>query len=69
MSVARMGSVQPPIPSKASGRRSAIAPVREEIVSKIVFICSDMWEPHLRIIREKCFAGPAGSGRKPFLST
>jgi transposase len=26
----------------------------EEIVSKIVFVCSDMWEPYLRVIREKC---------------
>src|SRR5437867_3903173 len=26
----------------------------EEIVSKIVFICSDMWEPYLKLIREKC---------------
>jgi transposase len=26
----------------------------EEIVSKIVFICSDMWEPYLQVVREKC---------------
>src|ERR1700682_5204091 len=26
----------------------------QEIVSKIVFICSDMWEPYLKVIREKC---------------
>jgi len=26
----------------------------EEIVSKIVFVCSDMWEPYLKVIREKC---------------
>ena len=26
----------------------------EEVVSKIVFICSDMWEPYLKVIREKC---------------
>ena len=25
-----------------------------EITSKIVFICSDMWEPYLKVIREKC---------------
>jgi transposase len=25
----------------------------EEITSKIVFICSDMWEPYLKVIREK----------------
>jgi transposase len=26
----------------------------EEIVSNIVFVCSDMWEPYLKVIREKC---------------
>jgi transposase len=26
----------------------------EGIISKIVFICSDMWEPYLKVIREKC---------------
>ena len=26
----------------------------EEITSKIVFICLDMWEPYLKVIREKC---------------
>jgi transposase len=26
----------------------------EEITSKIVFVCSDMWEPYLKLIREKC---------------
>ncbi len=26
----------------------------DEIVSKIVFVCSDMWEPYLMVIREKC---------------
>ena len=25
-----------------------------EIVSKIVFVCSDMWEPYLKLICEKC---------------
>ena len=28
--------------------------IGEEITSKIVFICSDMWEPYLKVIREKC---------------
>src|ERR1044072_2859788 len=28
--------------------------IGEEIASKIVFVCSDMWEPYLRVIREKC---------------
>jgi transposase len=26
----------------------------QAVISKIVFICSDMWEPYLRVIREKC---------------
>ena len=26
----------------------------EETTSKIVFVCSDMWEPYLKVIREKC---------------
>jgi transposase len=26
----------------------------EELTSKIVFVCSDMWEPYLKVIREKC---------------
>src|SRR5215813_7247566 len=28
--------------------------IGEEITSKIVFICSDMWEPYLKVIRQKC---------------
>ena len=28
--------------------------IGEEITSKIVFVCSDMWEPYLKVIREKC---------------
>ncbi len=24
------------------------------MASKIVFVCSDMWEPYLKVIREKC---------------
>ena len=28
--------------------------VGEEIASKIVFVCSDMWEPYLKVIRERC---------------
>jgi transposase len=28
--------------------------IGEEIISKIVFVCSDMWEPYLKVIREKC---------------
>ena len=28
--------------------------IGDELASKIVFVCSDMWEPYLRVIREKC---------------
>src|SRR5215813_11550326 len=28
--------------------------IGEEIASKIAFICSDMWEPYLKVIREQC---------------
>jgi len=28
--------------------------IGEEIASKIVFVCSDMWEPYLKVIREEC---------------
>ena len=28
--------------------------IGEELTSKIVFICSDMWEPYLKVVREKC---------------
>jgi len=28
--------------------------IGEEITSKIVFVCSDMWELYLKVIREKC---------------
>ena len=30
--------------------------IGEEVASKIVFVCSDMWEPYLKVIREKCSA-------------
>jgi transposase len=26
----------------------------EQVVSQIVFVCSDMWQPYLKVIREKC---------------
>src|SRR5213075_1482104 len=26
----------------------------DELASKIAFVCSDMWEPYLKVIREKC---------------
>jgi transposase len=26
----------------------------EQLTSQIVFVCSDMWEPYLKLIREKC---------------
>jgi transposase len=28
--------------------------IGEEIASKIVFVCSGMWEPYLKVIRERC---------------
>jgi transposase len=28
--------------------------IGEQLTSKIVFVCSDMWEPYLKVIREKC---------------
>ena len=28
--------------------------IGDDLASKIVFICSDMWEPYLKIVREKC---------------
>jgi transposase len=28
--------------------------IGDELASKIVFVCSDMWEPYLQVIREKC---------------
>ncbi len=24
------------------------------LITKTVFVCSDMWEPYLKVIREKC---------------
>ena len=26
----------------------------QEVISKICFICSDMWEPYLKVIQERC---------------
>jgi transposase len=28
--------------------------IGDEVASKIVFVCSDMWQPYLKVIREKC---------------
>jgi len=28
--------------------------IGDEVASKIVFVCSDMWEPYLKLVREKC---------------
>src|SRR5580658_6495764 len=30
------------------------ATMGQEVISKISFICSDMWKPYLKVIREKC---------------
>jgi transposase len=42
----------------------------EEITSKIVFICSDMWEPYLKVngeeqIMRRKLAGPLFAGTRP----
>ncbi len=34
--------------------RGFFAVISDELASKIVFVCSDMWEPYLKVIREKC---------------
>jgi len=46
------------------GRESTIESFRgfftvigDELASKIVFVCSDMWEPYLKVIREKMLRG------------
>jgi transposase len=31
----------------------------QEVIAKISFICSDMWEPYLKVIRERCSEAPA----------
>src|SRR5438105_14543373 len=31
--------------------------MRKDVISKIVFVCSDMWEPYLKLIREHCSEG------------
>jgi transposase len=28
--------------------------IGDELASKIAFVCSDMWEPYLKVVREKC---------------
>jgi transposase len=28
--------------------------IGDELASRIVFVCSDMWQPYLKVIREKC---------------
>ena len=28
--------------------------IGDELAFKTVFVCSDMWEPYLKVIREKC---------------
>jgi len=34
--------------------RGFFTAIGDELASKIVFVCSDMWEPYLKVIREKC---------------
>ena len=28
--------------------------IGDELASKILFVCSDMWQPYLKVIRQKC---------------
>src|SRR3984957_15042173 len=28
--------------------------IGDQVASKIAFVCSDMWQPYLKVIREKC---------------
>ena len=35
-------------------RKLAYTVIGDEVASKIAFVCSDMWEPYLKVIREKC---------------
>src|SRR2546430_8529794 len=34
--------------------RAFFTAIGDELASKIVFVCSDMWKPYLKVIREKC---------------
>jgi transposase len=34
--------------------RGFFAVIGDELASRIVFVCSDMWQPYLKVIREKC---------------
>ncbi len=34
--------------------RGCFTVIGDELATKIVFVCSDMWEPYLKVIREKC---------------
>src|SRR3979411_1021920 len=34
--------------------RGFFAVIGDDLASKIVFVCSDMWQPYLKVIREKC---------------
>ena len=34
--------------------RGFFTTIGDEVASQIVFVCSDMWEPYLKVIREKC---------------
>ena len=34
--------------------RGFFAAMGKDVISKIAFVCSDMWEPYLNLIRENC---------------
>src|SRR5215475_1532865 len=38
----------------SSSFQGFFARMGQEVISKISFICSDMWEPYLKVIQEKC---------------
>ena len=48
--------------------RGFFTTIGEEITSRIVFICSDMWEPYLKVIRENCSEALHILDRFPFVA-
>jgi transposase len=40
--------------------------IGDEVAAKIVFVCSDMWEHYLKVIREKMFRGYPHSRPLPY---
>ena len=42
--------------------------IGEELAGQIEFVCSDMWQPYLTVIRERCGARPSTSSTASTLS-